>query len=94
MDDEMFVVIWGNDFVSYNKVFKQFYFDFVVMVKVIELIVFYQKVQLEVVEVIQEGVIIFNDLIRNDKFQGKSKVRMFLISICKNIICFGGKKIE
>jgi RNA polymerase sigma factor (sigma-70 family) len=93
-DDEMLAAIRGNDPVSHNKALKQLYLDPVVMAKVTELIASYQKVQLEAPEVIQEGVIILNDLIRNDKFQGKSKVRTFLISICKNIIRSGGKKIE
>lgn len=93
-DDEILEAIQGADVNRHNQALKQLYMDPVVNTKVAALLAQYGKVHLDADEVIQEGIILLNDLIRNGQFQSRSKVRTFLIGICKNIIRSGSKKIE
>lgn len=93
-NDEILEAIRGNDVNRHNQALKQLYLDHVVNGKVKDLIQFYGSQKLDADEIIQEGIILLDDLIRSGKFQSKSKVRTFLIGICKNLIRADGKKID
>ncbi len=93
-NDEILEAIRGNDENKRNQALKQLYLDPVVNGKVREMIAAYGAHRLDVDEVVQEGIILVDDLIRSGKYQAKSAVRTFLIGVCKNLIRSGGKKIE
>lgn len=93
-DEELLSAIKGNDPRSRNLALKQLYMDPAVNAKARDYITTYGADKLEVDDVIQEAIILLDDAIRNDKFHGKSKVRTFLIGVCKNLIRNKGRKIE
>ncbi|MBX2927401.1 MAG: sigma-70 family RNA polymerase sigma factor [Saprospiraceae bacterium] len=68
-----------------NRALKSLYMDEVVNGKIISMISDYNS-KADPDDVLQEGVILLDEMIRTDKFRGDSKVRSFLIGICKNII--------
>ena len=45
-------------------------------------------------EVLQEGIILLDELVRGGKFRGESSTRSFLISICKNLMRNDVKKVK
>lgn len=93
-NDELLEAIRGNDLNQRNRALKQLFLDRVVYGKVKEMIEVYGTQKIDADEIVQEAVILLDDLIRSGKFQSKSKVRTYLIGICKNLIRSGGKKIE
>lgn len=44
-------------------------------------------------DVLQEGIILFDELIRSGRFRGESKVETYLLGICKNLIRDSAKKV-
>ncbi|MCO6478969.1 MAG: sigma-70 family RNA polymerase sigma factor [Phaeodactylibacter sp.] len=93
-NDEILDAISGDDMNRRNQALKQLYFDPVVNAKTRGFIEAYGAHKYDPDEIIQEALILTDDLIRNGRFQAKSKVRTFLIGICKNLVRSEDKKIE
>ncbi len=93
-NDELLQAIQGEDINLRNGALKQLYMDHTVNAKVRELIQTYQAHQLDADDILQEAIILLDNKIRSGNFQARSKVRTFLIGVCKNLIRSGGKKIE
>lgn len=77
-----------------NAALKSLYKDPVIVHKIRELTQIYGNQKNDPKDILQEGIILTDELIRDGKFQGKSKVRTFLISVCKNILRSKVKKID
>ena len=93
-NDEILEAICGNDMKRRNQALKQLYFDPVVNAKVRGFIEDYSAYKCDPDEIVQEALILADDLIRREKFRAKSKVRTFLIGICKNLVRAEDKKID
>ncbi|MCB9264975.1 MAG: sigma-70 family RNA polymerase sigma factor [Lewinellaceae bacterium] len=93
-DDEILEAIGGDDMKRRNQALKQLYFDPVVNGKTRGFIEAYGAHKRDPDEVVQEALILVDDLIRQGKFQGKSKVRTFLIGVCRNLVRSDERKID
>ena len=70
-----------------DKALKQLLLDPVVNGKVYDLLNnVYGLKHLEIDDILQEGLILLDDLVRTGKFRGDSSVRTYYISICKNLM--------
>ena len=78
-----------------DKALKQLLLDPVVKGKVYDLLnnVYHLK-HLELDEILQEGLILLDDLVRSGKFRGDSSVRTYYISICKNLMRSDMSKVK
>lgn len=85
-DEDIIAAIKSGDAKAKNAALKQLYMDRVLTIKVKELVQIYGNSRHDPEEVIQEGIILFLQLVLKEKFQGKSAVRTFVIGICKNLI--------
>jgi len=72
--------------VERNKALKQLLLDPTVNGTVRNLLEKHNLQHLRSDEVIQEGLILLDDLVRSGKFRGDSSVRTFYISICRNLM--------
>ncbi|MEM9991934.1 MAG: hypothetical protein AAF738_09225, partial [Bacteroidota bacterium] len=77
--------IKSNDNKSQNMALRQLYMDEVVTLKIKDFIQYYGTKH-DVDDVLQEGIILMRRLILEDKFNKNSKVRTFLIGICRNLV--------
>ena len=69
-----------------DKALKQLLLDPVVNGKIRDLLNMYNLKHLESDDILQEGLILLDDLVRSGKFRGDSSVRTFYISICRNLM--------
>ena len=70
-----------------DKALKQLLLDPVVNGKVYDLLNnVYNLKHLDIDDILQEGLILLDDLVRTGKFRGDSSVRTYFISICKNLM--------
>ena len=77
-----------------NHALKYLYTDPKINAKILDWAKGYNLRNKTVDDVLQEGVIKLDELIRNDKFRGESKVETFLLGICHNIIRDSVKKVS
>lgn len=85
-DQEIVEAIRSGDLTARNRALKQLYLDSVTTLKVKELVRTYNVTSTEAEDVLQEGIILLDQLILDEKFQGKSAIRTFLVGICRNLI--------
>lgn len=93
-DKQLIEFIKGDDPKRRNLALKQLYMDQVVTLKIKELIQIYGSKGHEADDVLQEGIILMDELVRSGKFQTQSKVRTFLIGVCKNLIRNKARKVN
>jgi RNA polymerase sigma factor (sigma-70 family) len=91
-DEELLTAIQGGDLNERNAAFKQLYMDQTINFKVKDYTSMYGRASVDADDILQEGIILLDDLIRSGKFQAKSKVSTYLIGICRNIARAGRKK--
>ena len=78
-----------------DKALKQLLLDPVVKGKVYDLLNnVYNLKHLELDDILQEGLILLDDLVRSGKFRGDSSVRTYYISICKNLMRADMSKVK
>lgn len=85
-DEQLMLMIKGDEPKQRNLALQQLYMDNTITNKVKELITLYGNTKHDPDDILQEGIILLNELIRSEKFQERSKVRTFLIGICKNLL--------
>lgn len=76
-----------------NWALRQLYMDKVITLKIKDFIQHYGTKH-DADDILQEGILLMRRLIQQDKFSGNSKVRTFLIGICRNLVRRELKKIE
>jgi len=81
----MLVSLRGNDQKAVNAALRQLYDDRSVNAKVRELVQNY-KYKADPDDVLQDGVILLNEMVRNGRFEGKCQIGTFLVAICRNLI--------
>lgn len=91
---DLFSALQGSDLKQRNAALKQLYLNPVVNAKVREWVKSYALRDKEPDDVLQEAIILLDDLVRNGRFRGESKVETFLLGICKNLIRDGSKKVD
>ena len=69
-----------------DRALKQLLLDPVVNGKIRDLLNMYNLKHLEADDILQEGLILLDDLVRSMKFRGDSAVRSYYIGICKNLM--------
>lgn len=93
-DEEIILAIQGDRPDYCNAALRQLYLDKMITAKVRNLIAMFGNSKIDTDDILQEGIMLLYDLIREKKFQQKSNVRTFLIGICKNLIRNYGKKVD
>jgi RNA polymerase sigma factor (sigma-70 family) len=93
-DDALIAAIKSDDMGRRDGALKQLLLDPVVNGKIRDLLNFFNLKNLDADEILQEGLILLDELIRLGKFRGESAVRTFLISICKNLMRNNLKKVN
>lgn len=93
-EKELTEALTSTESTQRDKALKQLLLDPVVIGKIRDLINFYKLPQIDADEILQEGLILLDDLVRTGKFRGESSVRTFLISICKNMLRNDLKKVN
>lgn len=91
-DEELLAAIQGGNMNERNAAFKQLYMDQTINYKVKDYTSMYGRANADADDILQEGIILLDDLIRSGKFRAKSKVSTYLIGICRNIARAGSKK--
>ena len=89
---DLFSALQGNDLKSRNAALRSLYMNPMINAKVREWVKTYALRDKEPDDVLQEGIILLDDLVRNGRFRGESRVETFLLGICKNLIRDGSKK--
>ncbi len=92
-DSQLITAIKSNDATQQNWALRQLYMDDVIRLKIRDFIQYYGTNQDED-DLLQEGIILMRRLIREDKFAGNSKVRTYLLGICRNLIRNDLKKVH
>lgn len=92
-DNQLILAIKSNDHAEQNTALRQLYMDQVITLKIREFIKLYGTKQDED-DIMQEGILLMRRLIREDKFAGQSKVRTFLLGICRNLVRNDLKKVH
>lgn len=84
-DAEMLEAMRGNNPQAHNAALRQLYDSPVVNAKVHEMVhTFSYKADAD--EVLQNGIILLNDMVRDGRFRGEAAITTFLISVCRNLI--------
>jgi RNA polymerase sigma factor (sigma-70 family) len=77
-----------------NRAFKALYMSPVVQGKIRDWANVYQLREKTTDDVLQEGMILLDEIIRSGRFRAESRVETFLLGICKNLIRDSGKKVQ
>lgn len=85
-DDALLAAIRSGIATERDKALKQLLLDPVVKGKIRDLLNMYNLKHLEADDILQEGLILLDDLVRSYKFRGDSAVRSYYIGICKNLM--------
>jgi RNA polymerase sigma factor (sigma-70 family) len=93
-DTEIVKAIQGDNPDDCNAALRQLYMDTILTAKVKDMIKMFGTSRIDADDVLQEGIMLLYDLIRDKRFQQKSKVRTFLLGICKNLIRNSNKKVD
>ena len=93
-DEDLLLAIQSNDQQLRNAALKQLYLDLTINLKVREFATTYGGNNTSPDDILQEGIILLDELIRSGKFRGNSKVKTFLLGICKNIARSGNRKLN
>ncbi len=92
-DKALIEAIGSGDRAARNGALKSLYMDDVVNATIARMISDYNGRQ-DPDDVLQDAIILMDEKIRSSQFRGESKVRSFLIGICKNIIRNGMRNAE
>ena len=93
-DEALVRAIQGKDAAARNNALKTLYMNPAITNKVRELTKMYGNHKHDPDDILQEGIILTDRLIREGKFQQKSKISTFLISVCRNILRSNVKKVD
>ena len=85
-DKELVAALCSGVALERDRALKQLLLDPVVNGKVRDLLNMYNLKHLEADDILQEGLILLDDLVRTQKFRGDSAVRSYYIGICKNLM--------
>ncbi|MDZ7876178.1 MAG: sigma-70 family RNA polymerase sigma factor [Saprospiraceae bacterium] len=84
-DAEILEALRGNNPQAHNAALRQLYDSPVVNAKLQEMVrTFAYKADAD--DVLQNGIILLNDMMRDGRFRGESAITTFLISVCRNLI--------
>ncbi len=89
---QLITAIKSGDDKQQNGALRQLYMDKVITLKIKDFIQHYGTKH-DADDIMQEGILLMRRLIQEDKFSGNSKVRTFLIGICRNLIRGDLKKV-
>jgi RNA polymerase sigma factor (sigma-70 family) len=92
-DTEMLDALRGNDPRSHNAALRQLYDDKAVNAKV-RLMVHDYKYKADPDDVLQDGVILLNDMMRDGRFEGRCRISTFLVAVCRNLIRNQARSVE
>ncbi|MEM9885381.1 MAG: sigma-70 family RNA polymerase sigma factor [Bacteroidota bacterium] len=93
-DEEMIQAITSGDLTKRNRALKQLYMDPVITAKINEFTKIYGNYKNDPNDILQEGIILIDRLIIEGKFQHKSKIRTYLLGICRNLLRTKVKKVD
>lgn len=91
---DLTAALLGTDPLRRNQAFKTLYMSPVINGKIRDWAKMYNLRDKSPDDVLQEGVILLDELIRSGRFRGESKVETFLLGICKNLIRDSVKKVN
>lgn len=77
-----------------NHAYRQLYMNQALNLKVKAMVSDYGLTTKTSDDVLQEGIILLDKLIREGKFEGRSKITTFLVAVCRNIIRDSNKKVD
>ncbi len=77
-----------------NAALKELYMDATFNIKIKEWVQVYGNVKQEPDDILQQGIILLDESIRKGKFKGQSKVKTYLLGICKNLIRADVRKVD
>ena len=84
-DTEMLDALRGNDARAHNAALRQLYDDNAVNAKVRQMVHDY-KYKTDPDDVLQDGIILLNDMVRDGRFGGRCRISTFLVAVCRNLI--------
>ena len=84
-DTEMLDALRGNDVRAHNAALRQLYDDNAVNAKVRQMVHDY-KYKTDPDDVLQDGIILLNDMVRDGRFGGRCRISTFLVAVCRNLI--------
>jgi RNA polymerase sigma factor (sigma-70 family) len=84
-DAEMLEAMRGNNQQAHNAALRQLYDSSVVNAKIQEMVHTYSY-KADADDVLQNGIILLNDMVRDGRFRGEAAITTFLISVCRNLI--------
>lgn len=90
---DLTAALFSSDQNRRNQAFKMLYKSPVVNGKIRDWAKMYNLRDKAPDDVLQEGIILLDDLIRTGRFRGDSRVETFLLGICKNLIRDSSKKV-
>ncbi len=93
-NEELVRYIAGDDIHKRNRALKTLYNDPVVLNKIKAMVGDYNLTRKTPDDILQEGIILLDSIIRKGNFKGESKVTTFLLAICRNLIRDANKKVE
>jgi RNA polymerase sigma factor (sigma-70 family) len=85
-DSDLLTALRSGIHIERDRALKQLLLDPVVNGKIRDLLNQYNLKHLQSDDILQEGLILLDDLVRSFKFRGDSTVRSYLIGICKNLM--------
>jgi RNA polymerase sigma factor (sigma-70 family) len=91
---DLTAALLGTDPQRRNQAFKTLYMSPVINGKIRDWAKMYNLRDKTSDDVLQEGVILLDELIRTGRFRGDSRVETFLLGICKNLIRDSVKKVN
>jgi RNA polymerase sigma factor (sigma-70 family) len=93
-NEEIVRYIAGEDIEKRNRALKTLYNDPIVLHKVKAMVNDYNLTRKTADDILQEGVILVDNIIRKGGFKGESKVSTFLLAVCRNLIRDANKKVD
>lgn len=91
---DLAAALLSTDTARRNQAFKQLYISPVVNGKIRDWAKMYNLRDKTPDDVLQEGIILLDEMVRTGRFRGESKVETFLLGICKNLIRDSVKKVN
>lgn len=83
---EFVQAVRSGDLAQRNRAFRSLYENRMVIATIADWVRFHKLTKHEPEDILQEGILKFDVLIREGVFRGESKVETFLLGICKNLI--------
>lgn len=93
-NEEIVGFIAGEDMDKRNRALKTLYNDPIILHKVKAMVNDYNLTRKTPDDILQEGIILVDSIIRKGGFKGDSKVSTFLLAVCRNLIRDANKKVD